>query len=58
MPEQLPGYDEWKATPPEGEKPSAYCDICGEPLFEGDGITDIDGAGWCDECLKGNRRIL
>lgn len=50
-------YDEWKAYKPE-PKPAAYCDICGEPLYEGDGITDIDGIEWCDECLKGQRRIL
>lgn len=50
-------YDGWKTTKPE-PKPAAYCDICGEPLYEGDGITDIDGVNWCDECLKGQRRIL
>lgn len=56
--ESIPGYDAWKTTPPDDPAPEAYCDVCGEPLFEGDGVTDIDGVKWCDDCLKGNRRLL
>lgn len=56
--EHIPGYDDWKTTPPDDPEPASYCDICGEPLYEGDGITDIDGINWCDNCLKEQRRIL
>lgn len=55
--ELIPNYDEWKTSQPE-PKPSAYCDICGEPLYEGDYLTDIDGVKWCDECLRDNRRAV
>ncbi|BCZ26395.1 hypothetical protein EUBC25_04820 [Claveliimonas bilis] len=56
--EHIPGYDDWKTTPPDDPEPVAYCDDCGHPLFEGDGITDIFGYHWCDECLADKRRIL
>lgn len=56
--EHIPGYDDWKTTPPDDLEPVAYCDDCGHPLFEGDGITDIFGYPWCDECLADKRRIL
>lgn len=56
--ESIPGYDEWKTTPPAEPEPVAYCDICGEPMCEGDYLTDIDGVKWCDECLKENRRVV
>lgn len=36
----IPGYDEWKTTPPDNPKPIAYCDICGEPIYEGDAVID------------------
>lgn len=26
--EHIPGYDEWKTTPPE-QGPATYCDSCG-----------------------------
>ena len=44
-------------NPPDDPKPVAYCDICGSPIYEGDGITDINGDKWCDECLAERRTI-
>ena len=56
--EHIKGYDEWKTAAPDDPEHVSCCDICGEPLYEGDGITDIDGISWCDNCLKEQRRIL
>lgn len=56
--EHIPGYDRWKTTPPEEADPVAYCDICGAPLYEGDGILDVFGEMWCDKCVEDGRRIL
>lgn len=50
-------YDDWKTTPPDDPEPVMHCDICGEPIYEGDGVTDICGDKWCDECLKERRTI-
>lgn len=55
--EHIPGYDDWKTTPQADPEPAAYCDICGSPIYEGDGITDINGDKWCDECLAERRTI-
>ena len=55
----LPGYDEWKTTPPEGPKPKAYCSYCDKDLYEGDAIYDINGEYLCEDCLDDEfRRIL
>lgn len=57
--ESLPNYDNWKTTPPElTDKPVAHCSLCGAPLYEGDGILDVFGDVWCDECVNNNRRAL
>lgn len=45
----LPGYDEWKTTPPE-PKPVTKCAICGEDMYEGDVLYTIDG-GICEQCM-------
>lgn len=59
MMEHIPGYDEWKTTPPADPEAKAYCDICGCPLFDGEYLTTIDGENWCDDCLNNeHRRIL
>lgn len=55
--EHIPGYDDWKTTPPDDSEPVAHCDICGGPIYEGDGITDICGEKWCDQCLADRRTI-
>lgn len=39
--EHIPGYDEWKTTPPE-QGPATYCDCCGCEVYEGDYIYTID----------------
>lgn len=33
--EHIPGYDEWKTSPPE-QGPATYCDCCGCEVYEGD----------------------
>lgn len=39
--EHIPGYDEWKTSPPE-QGPVTYCDCCGCEVYEGDYIYTID----------------
>lgn len=57
--ECIPGYDSWKTAPPEpSEQPVAYCSLCGAALYEGDGILDVFGDMWCDDCIENNRRTL
>ena len=52
-------YDSRKTTTPEQDESSAaYCSLCGAPLYEGDGIVDVFGDMWCDDCIENNRRIL
>ena len=56
---EIPNYDNWKTRLPDEQEPSDYCDICGEPVYEGEYITDILGEKWCDECLNERlRRML
>ena len=38
--EHIPGYDEWKTTPPE-QGPATYCDCCGCEVYEGAGRLDV-----------------
>lgn len=57
--EHIPGYDNWKTTPPEPRMPLARCIHCGEAFYEGDVIYTIDGENWCENCLRDEyRRIL
>ncbi len=57
--EHIHGYDEWKTKEPEGDmQPVEHCDICGQPLYCGDALIDAFGVKWCDDCLRGMRRIL
>lgn len=46
--ESIPGYDDWKTSPPEPE-PVAYCAICGGEMYEGDTLYTVDG-GICETC--------
>ena len=46
--EHIPGYDDWKTTPPEYEKPVTRCNSCGCGLYDGDVIYTIDG-GICED---------
>ena len=52
--EHIPGYDDWKTTPPE-EKPVTHCSSCGCGLYDGDVIFTIDG-GICEDCLNDRYR--
>lgn len=52
--ESIPGYDDWKTSPPES-KPEAYCTICGGEMYEGDTLYTVDG-GICERCLNDNYR--
>lgn len=56
--ESIPGYDRWKTTEPE-EQPEAvlHCDMCGEPIYEGDTYYDIAGDRICANCMDGYSRI-
>ncbi len=56
--EYIPGYDDWKSTPPDDPEPVEYCDICGAAVYEEDYITDFQGEKWCDKCLNKIRRIV
>lgn len=56
--EMIPRYDEWKTTPPDEPEPVGYCDICGEPVHEGDYLTNICGEKWCDDCLNDRLRKI
>ena len=49
----ISGYDEWKTSPPEEQKPVTQCNICGKDMYEGDALYAIDG-GICEECLADN----
>lgn len=31
--ESIPGYDDWKTTPPDDPEPASVCDCCGKYLF-------------------------
>ena len=37
----IPGYDDWKTTPPDDQVPVILCDCCGCALYEGDYFYDI-----------------
>lgn len=42
--ESIPGYDDWKTTPPDDPEPASVCDCCGKYLWEGEPIyLDING---------------
>lgn len=56
--EMIPRYDAWKTTPLDEPEPAGYCDICGEPVYEGDYLTDIGGEKWCDDCLNDRLRKI
>ena len=33
----------------------ARCEICGEPIYDGDDYYDIDNEYWCEECVHNAR---
>lgn len=41
--EDIPGYDDWKSTPPDDPEPVTYCSGCGAPLYEGDYLYTVQG---------------
>lgn len=55
-------YDKWKTTPPEPKESRFKCDHCGEELFPGDKIYEIEGENLCENCahswLDGQWRFL
>lgn len=46
--EHIPGYDEWKTTPPDD--PVCYCVVCGCELRKEDALYAIGGYV-CEDCL-------
>lgn len=55
--EHIPGYDAWKTTPPKEPEPVAYCNQCGEAIYEGDALFTIDG-GICEDCLNDSYKTI
>lgn len=54
----IPGYDEWKTSPPE-VPPVTTCTYCGCDLYEGDYLYTVDGENLCEDCMNDNyRRML
>lgn len=45
-------YDKWKTTPPEPKESRFICGTCGEKIYPGDDVFDIDGEALCEECAK------
>lgn len=56
--EEIEGYDRWKTTPPREPDPRYYCDQCGEPVYEGDFIYDIDEKIICSDCIRDYGRYV
>jgi len=57
--ESIPGYDDWKTTPPDDPEPVTTCKCCGVPLYEGDYLYTVNGDHLCEDCLNDMyRRIL
>ena len=54
----IPGYDNWKTTPPDDPVPVAYCDCCGCGLYEGDYLYTVQDEHLCEECLNDEYRRL
>ena len=56
--EHIHRYDDWKTAPPE-PKVAEYCDCCGNEIYEGDYVFEIDGEKLCEECLNAEyRRVV
>lgn len=49
--EYIPGYDEWKTTPPEYEEIEYRCPVCGYHADEQVYLQDNEVIG-CDRCVK------
>ena len=58
--ESIPGYDDWKTTPPDDPEPASVCDCCGKYLWESAPIyLAIHGESLSAICLsKLSRRTL
>ena len=47
--EYIPGYDEWKTTPPD-EPDVVYCANCGKEIYISDSVNTADGY-LCEDCI-------
>lgn len=46
----IPGYDEWKTSPPEDPPVIAHCCNCAEDLYENEEVyLDSEGDYYCKE---------
>lgn len=55
--EYIPGYDQWKTSLPEEQKPKEHCAMCGDPIYEGDVLYTVDG-GLCENCMEDRYRTI
>lgn len=52
-------FAEYDEQLPSEDKPTTRCDICGEPLYDGDAYYDVMGEKYCESCMKDAfRKIL
>lgn len=45
-------YDDWKLNPPEEPKSKFRCTCCGEEMYPGDYVYDIEGEHFCNDCAS------
>lgn len=48
--EYIPGYDNWKTTPPD-EPDTTQCVKCGEDTYKVDSLRTADGY-LCENCME------
>lgn len=43
---------------PNAPEPPIYakCEICGEPIYDGDEYFELDGHNYCEACVNGSYR--
>ena len=44
--------DSWLTNPPEGEESQLHCQGCGQEIYPGELIYDLDDNYYCSDCAK------